>query len=118
MHSVPLTVPLTVPLNSVLQDELVEDNMRRAATMLTSLECFKLNIMFDRLGFVFFRANIQRLGTRAIWIKLLEAWGGRGLKLGQVTVTILQRSSISGRWQHLIRKLEEELSASLMANPT
>lgn len=118
MHSVELTVPLTVPLSSDFQDEIVEDNMRRAATMLTSLECFKLNIMLDRLGLVIFKAKVQRFGIRAIWIKLLGAWGGRGLKLGQVTVAILQRSSKSGRWQHHIKKLEEELSASLMANPT
>jgi hypothetical protein len=116
MHSVELIVRLT--LNSLFQDEIVKDSMRRAATMLTSFECFKLNILFDRLGFVFFRANIQHLGIRAIWIKLLGAWGGRGLKLGQVTVTILQRSSKSGRWQYLIRKLEEELTAILTANST
>lgn len=106
-------VELTVPLNSVARDDIVGEGMRRAATMLTSLEYLKLNIILDSRSFSRFIANVKLFEIGAIWIKLLGAWEGHGLKLGQVTLTDLR---ISEGWRRNFGKLEEQLSARLMAS--
>jgi len=86
-------------------DQAVGDLLRTIADVLPGLK---------RLGFqVELHAKVAEMGSKAQWVKGVEAWMGRGLEIGLIDVTVLSfwYNSLPKKLGDLGKELSERLTA-------
>ena len=100
------SIALSAQVYTKTQDRTLGEQIRAIADIITGVDEFKLTVMLG-IGFT-------AMDSRAPWVKGVEAWIGRGLKVGEIVVEV-RWSEYHLRRQKMVEALAKQLSERLTA---